>query len=232
MTEEEERLRNALRHFAATDDYRSLRHVGIKGGFAYASDGRIAVKWKMDYPPEDYLPDGFPADKIDGLLEEAMPPESWFRMDMVKYAEAEKPFLEKYRKERNEAVSGERDRFKRCRCPSCGEDLCWDAYSDILIEESEMGSPYIPTVRDIIYPVRFVFGEEPREKTYVNFGFILTVVKTLGEDVMFGQERDQNDQCQGRIVFKSEDGKASGILMPLRVEGADGSEHEIRMVQA
>lgn len=232
MTEEEERLRNVLRHFTCTENYRTLSRVCIKGGFAYASDGRIAVKWEMDDPPEDDVLDGFPVDRIDKILNDAMPPESWCRMDMAKCSEVEKLFLEEYREERSKAVSDNRDRYKRCCCPSCGEDLCWDAHSDSLVEESEMESPDIPTVRDITYPVRFVFGEEPQEKTYVNFGFILTVVKTLGEDVMFGQERAQNDKRLRLIVFKSKDGKASGVLMPLRVEGADGSEHEIRMVQA
>ena len=213
------RVCNNLRHFAASEERKTLRKVCVKAGCAYVSDGRIAVKWQFAKPEdvEDDVPEGYPLDSMQNILSAAGSAPSWHKIEMPYYRAAEKLFLEEFNKERAKSNREYRDRYKRVTCPCCNEDLYWDTWDDgklVKEDEKEVESPMKP--RDHQFPVVLVFGEESKEKMIVNFGYLLTIVMALGADILFGMESCRNGGTP-KLLFRSKDGSVEGVLMPLHV---------------
>lgn len=228
------RVCDRLRHFAALPERKTLSKVCVKAGCAYASDGRIAVRWQFAKPEdvEDDVPDGFPLEIMTRIFAKSWSDESWHRIEMPYYREAEKTFLEEFRKARAEIERVDRDRYKKVVCPCCNEDLYWDTFYEKLVKEDEMevASPMKPI--DHQFPVVLVFGEGFEKKMLVDFGYLLTIFMALGDDILFGMQHVKNVDTPN-LLFRSKDGSIEGVLMPLRV--VDDSDlkgkHEIVMVR-
>ena len=228
------RVCDSLRHLAAPPERRTLGKICVKAGCAYVTDGRVAVKWQFAAPGavEDDIPDGYPLDSMTKIIAEAGPAERWHKIEMPYYRAAEKPFLEEFSKERAKSEREASDRYKQVVCPQCNEDLYWDTWSEKLVNEYDMEvvSPMKP--RDHLFPVVLVFGEGFEKKMIVNFGYLLTIVMALGDDILFGMESVKNGDTS-KLLFKSKDGSIEGVLMPLRAVGESDlkGKHEIVMAR-
>lgn len=222
-----------LRHFAASKERKTLSKVCVKAGCAYVSDGRIAVKWQFAKPEdvEDDVPEGYPLDSMQNILSATGSAPGWHKIEMVCYRSVEKLFLEEFKKERIKSEREYRDRYTRVTCPCCNEDLYWDTWDCgklVKEDEKEVASPMKP--RDHQFPVVLAFGEESQKKMLVNFGYLLTIVTALGDDILFGMESVKSGDTP-KLLFRSKDGSIEGVLMPLRVVGDFDlkGKHEIVM---
>lgn len=229
-------VRNRLRHFVDWDEIRSISKICVKDGCAYATDGRVAVRWRFADcgDAENDEPDNYPTDRVDSIIGEGKNLPCWYRIDMTHYGREKTPFLEKYENERAKDQREASERYKLVQCPSCGDYLYWDTWEDKLVEDSELEVAPPLNPRDMVFPVSLVFAGDCQERILVNFGYLLTIVMALGEDILFcvNNKKDLGQDVQ-RLFFRSADGSVNGVLMPLRVDGSEhDKKHEISMVRA
>lgn len=223
-----------LRHFVA-EYHKTLSKVCVKAGCAYVSDGRIAIRWQFTKPEnvKDDVPKGYPLDSMTKIIAEAETAERWHRIEMPYYRAAEKPFLEEFNEERAKSEREYRDRYKRTVCPCCSEDLWWDTWIDKLVKEDDKEVASTMKPKDHQFPVVLVFGEDSEKKMLVNFGYLLTIVMALGNDILFGMETCKISDTP-KLLFRSKDWSIEGVLMPLHVSSDFDlkGKHEIVMACA
>lgn len=214
-----EEAKKLVRMFADRNTARTLSKVAVKNGFAYASDGRVGVKVKVDGQCEDDVPESWPVKALDGIIEGSFDPDpKWFRIEGYHFQEMVKNLVEK----RNDLVSENerdmRDRYKDVICPECGEHLYYDENEEKLVDEKEELDDVL--FHDVKMGTVLVFGKE-ESRIPVGFGYVYEVMSKIEGacgGVLFAKEdvSGKKGDVSSKLLFKSEDGSVRGVLMPLR----------------
>ena len=204
--------------FADRDTARALSKVVVKDGFAYASDGRLGVKVKVDGQCEDDVPENWPVKPLGDIIEGAFNPDpKWFRIEGDHLREMVNKLVVK----RNDLVKDNerdmRDRYKEVVCPECGRCLYYDKNEEKLVgEKDELDDVQFHEVR---METALVFGEGG-SRLPVGFGYVYEILSRIEGScggVMFAKEDmagKKRDIC--KLLFRSGDGSVMGVLMPLR----------------
>lgn len=215
MTVEE--AKEKLAHFKIRDGSSTcLAEVRPNGNFAYASDGRIAFRASVDHEV-DKDSDSFPFKQIDELVQCVDGASQWMAMDREKFMEVGKLFLQALRDYEVEQRRDIRERYKRCNCPRCGEDLYWDNDCDKLVEQKDLEQVDHNPI-NVDFPVRLNL----QDGMYLDvaFGYLYLIVKAFGKEVLFSHEIVKEGDISPLLV-KTSDGAVKGVLMPLRATEED-----------
>ena len=212
MTVEE--AKDMLAHFASKDSNRSINKVRTLGKMAYATDGRIAFRAELDSEAEPDV-DGFPVKAIDELMEcvDAVCDKDWMAMDWDKFMKVGEMFLQAFR----DYEVGQRDdirrRYRRCKCPCCGNYVYWDDDCDDLVELEDVEDVDSHPAH-VDFPVRLNL----QDGTFLDvaFGYLFLIRKAFGEEVLFSREI-VNDGDIARLLLKTKNGEVKGVMMPLRI---------------
>ena len=187
-----------------------LARVDFKGGFAYATDKRIAVRVQtytiQENPSEDY-----PFEKLDEIVSKVDSTDSWFKIDKDKFEGLTKIFLEKVASEAEENAYENSGRYVSVDCPHCGEPVFFDLEKNILVEEMER-APF--DLKIVPFYGRLKMGEK---HVNIGFGYLYTACRSFDEEgLMFSVVKGQDNIDW--LAMKTANGLAKAILMPLTVE--------------
>lgn len=209
-----------LANFASRDkERRSINHIVTKGTFVYATDGRIAFRAEVGEVPDNS--EGFPTQAIDDYADIVKGSTGWMELDWAQFDKLCEGFMKALSDYIKEQESEIRKRYIRTYCPTCGGEMYWDGYMQKLVGIDEIeGADHSPGHVD--YPVILNLQEVSgcKMRLLVNFGYLYLVRKAFGQDVVFSCEVVKSSGI-ARLLMKTKDGKYHGIMMPLRIEGAD-----------
>lgn len=192
---------------------KNIKNVAFRGGKAYACNGSIAVVADVSGEIPDEIED-FPYDSVDRFFKNGWKPSSWYRIGIEQAKPHFDKLMERVRKERSNDLYDWNGRYKPVSCPSCGEELWWDTWSDELVTERE---EYIPIeFESLDMNTEVSFGGAMT--LVVKFGYVYKLMKALGEDVLFSHSELDDKPV---VLVKSADGSIRAILCPCRVEGDD-----------
>lgn len=213
-----EKAEEKLKCFMSGEERASIHAVVIKGGHAYATDGRILVRIKLDGEVGDRIPESYPK-SFENVMSEAYFGDDWFTIDHGQFVEQAKVLMKKRNDQIEEDRRDYRDRYKEAVCPECGSVVYFDKYSDSLVGQREEFA--YAEMRHVQFPVWFVFGSYT---CYANLGYVATVIREFGEDAMFAVNPTDK---QGKLSFKKDD--MHGILMPLRTDGSINDDNQVKI---
>ncbi len=204
--------------FADRDTARILSRVAVKNGFAYASDGRLGIKVKLDGPCEEEVPESWPAKALDDIIEGSFNPETkWFRIGGDHLQEMVKKLIGKRKDLVIDNERDMRDRYKEVVCPDCGSYVYYDKNEEKLVDEKDELDDV--QFHEVKMETRLVFGEGG-SRIPVGFGYVYEILSriegTCGCVLFAKQDTDGKKGEISKLLFKSEDGSVRGVLMPLR----------------
>ena len=197
--------------------YEALHKVAIKDGFAYATDGRIAMRVRVQTidgdcdASHDSVPEDYPIDSLDTYMKN-LPSHGWRRIavDGDNWRRLTTKLENTVKRKRNEAERERHDRYVMERCPCCGEYVYYDKEEERLVEEQDIEEAENIDWRDVDIPVEVDLGNET---VFVNFGFLWEAKQILGGiEVCKGGDR--------MIGIRLGDG--IGVIATLRAEEIDG----------
>ena len=210
--------------FVCREQRRSISTIIVKDGIAYATDGRLLVYEKLDEPHEDVVKreDGetLLVDSVIAFCKYPQNAKKWYSISMdTKWIDD--ILSEKFKAEVQLNDRNYREHYKLVRCPKCGDDIWFDTFEERLIDMPEPKD--VIEIRDVRVNAHIVLGDNDIS---VNYAYIFLLTK-MYEGVMFscGYVKE-NDKTI--IFFRTKDGKAGGVLMPLYVPEGDTLGHEIR----
>lgn len=191
-----------LKPFVSTNEYPNhIKAVAFADGYGYSTDGRIAVRVEI---PADHtaVPQDFPLDSVKNIICDGIDKvQQWHLMDMAVFMELAEEFKAKYDSRVGEDRSDFRNRYTEVRCPCCGSYVYWDSDFERLVEDKEEYKVKAPRDMDIQAFVKF----DDDLAGIVNFGYIYSIVKALGAELLWGCKKNGN--ASSYLVFKSLDGK-------------------------
>lgn len=213
--------------------------VAVRGGKAYATDGRMAVEHVLEGEAADSS-GNYPFDAIVKFLSLGDNAE-WYKSASTDIECFEKKMMEIRREADAERRQHARDRYEACRCPSCGADLFWDEDMERLVDEDGREENEFADFRDYDLPVNIPFKDGDIN---INFAYLEQFMKVFGRDVQLAiaYDGETKEEHYKRLMLKTGDGLTRAILMPLRacghkdfkpsdvlhvfaVEGTDGSSN-------
>jgi hypothetical protein len=204
--------------FADGNRNKTLSKVAVKNGFAYASDGRLGVKVRVDGQCEDDVPESWPVKSLGDIIEGSFNPDpKWFRIGGDHLQEMVKKLVGKRNDLLRENERDMRDRYKEVICPECGSYLYYDKNEEKLVDEKEEldGVQF----HEVKMETLLVFGEGG-SRIPVGFGYVYEIMSRIesacGGILFAKQETDGKNGDIRKLLFKSEDGSVTGVLMPLR----------------
>lgn len=204
--------------FADRDAARTLSKVAVKDGFAYASDGKLGVKVKVDSQCEDDVPENWPVKPLGDIIEGSFnPAPKWFRIGGYHLQEMVKKLVEKRDDLVRDNERDMRDRYEEVICPECGSCLYYDKNEEKLVDKKEELDDVL--FHEVNMETVLVFGEGG-SRIPVCFGYVYEIISRIEGvcgGVLFAKEDmsgEKNDIC--KLLFKSEDGNVHGVLMPRR----------------
>lgn len=201
---------------------RALGKVVTKDGIAYVTDGRVGFLYKDDAgelaaSPEEHLEE-YPVVSLARIVDKSVGDGEAFGWRVLCHgeegktiADLEKKFAEAYQNAKVDARRSFRSRYTEVSCPCCGATLYWDSDDDRLVSEEwlDEDKPEDVTFRDVSIPVWVEFGGE---RVLVNYAYLHVIGQVFG-DLLMSHDGD------GKIVFRSRDGRVKGTVMPLRCSG-------------
>lgn len=202
----------------------SISTIIVKDGIGYATDGRLLVYEKLDEPHEDVVTreDGkiLPVEKVIVFSKYPQNAKKWHSISMdTKWIDD--ILSEKFRAEVQLNDRNYRERYKPMRCPSCGDDIWFDTFEERFTDKPEPKD--VIEIRDVSVKAHIVLGDDDIS---VNYAYIFLLTKMYeGVEFSCGYVKE-NDKTI--IFFRTKDGKAGGVLMPLYVSEGDALGHEIR----
>ena len=160
--------------------------IAIKNGYAYASDGHIAVRCRVEMPDGqpcdstyDDCPKEYPIEPLGMLLDGTtvkkwmvLPTESQDWYSLVEELEKE------IEKKKAKAVEERESRYKPEECPCCGETIYYDKSEYKLVNEEDVPNPEDIDYRATLIPVEVVIDDE---SVVVDFGYLWAVYTVLGK---------------------------------------------------
>jgi hypothetical protein len=207
--------KDKLDNFKSRDKSRTiLKDVHLNGNFAYVSNGRIAFRASVDHEV-DKDSDGFPFKAIDEFAQCVDGAIKWMEMDLDQFMKVGEMFLQALRAYEVEQSNNIRSRYKRCQCPSCGDDVYWDDDCDELVEFEDL-EDVDSHPSSVYFPVRLNL----QDGMYIDvaFGYLYLIRKAFGTEVLFSKEVLKKGGLP-RLFIKTSDDSVKGVLMPLRETG-------------
>ena len=201
---------HALGLFAARDG-RSIKNIAILDGFAYATDGRIAIKMKLGDLRRNEVPNNYPIDKLKSILNDADECNATNVIADEDFKPIDDGFMQYARGERNQHNRDYLERYKAMVCPCCGGTVYFDNEKDKLLEEMEPQDKF--DIRDVRKSIELDFGDE---KVYVGMSYLHMIIAVFNNDynLRFAPCK-VNDEKRKLLCFKSTDGDLTGVLMPM-----------------
>lgn len=202
----------------------SISTIIVKDGIGYATDGRLLVYEKLDEPHEDVVTreDGkiLPVDRVIAFSKYPQNAKKWYSISMDT-KRIDDILSEKFRAEVQLNDRNYREHYKLMRCPSCGDDIWFDTFEERFTDEPEPKD--VIEIRDVSVKAHIVLGDDDIS---VNYAYIFLLTKMYeGVEFSCGYVKE-NDKTI--IFFRTKDGKAGGVLMPLYFSEGDSLGHEIR----
>lgn len=191
----------------------TIGKVAFRNGVGYATDGRIAVKVRIDDPDEE-IPeeDGgcFPFAKVDDLVAEAEVLGKWYRPDLAAINVIDKRFANMVHAEMIAHDQYLRERHIESVCPCCRETVWIDTENESVVKVRKEEVPFSP--KNVLLPMRMSFAADGGSCD-VGFWYVQTVLRSFG-DAIFTMDDGRHDGVH-LLMFRSRDCSAVGALMPL-----------------
>ena len=189
----------------------SIKNIAILDGFAYATDGRIAIKIKLGDLRRNEVPNNYPIDKLKSILLEADECNASGVITEEDFKPIDDVFMQYARGERNQHNRDYLERYKAMVCPCCGGTIYFDNEKDKLVEEMEPQDKF--DIRDVSKSIELDFGDE---KVYVGMSYLHMIIAVFNNDynLRFAPCK-VNDEKRKLLCFKSTDGDLTGVLMPM-----------------
>lgn len=206
-----------LENFVRNGKVRTIfSDVHLNGNFAYATDGKIALRASVDQEVKKDS-DDFPFNRIDDFVQLVYGASQWMAMDLDKFTEISGIFLKAWTDDQINQRKEITGRYKRLQCPCCGGEVYWDKHFDVLVEFDDLEEvDYNPA--NLYFPVRLNL----QDGTYLDvlFGYLFLINKAFGTEVLFSKEVAKEGDIS-RLFIKTSNGEVKGILMPLRATEDD-----------
>lgn len=201
---------HALGLFTARDG-RSIKNIAILDGFAYATDGRIAIKMKLGEQHPNEVPNNYPIDKLKSILNDADECDASGVITCENFKLIDNNFMQYARDERSRHNRDYFGRYTAMVCPSCGDTVYFDSEKNKLVEETEPQDKF--DIRDVSKSITLDFDDE---YVYVGMSYLHMIMSAFTKDynLRFAPCK-VNDENRKLLCFKSTDGDLTGILMPL-----------------
>lgn len=201
---------HALGLFASRDG-RSIKNLAIHDGFVYATDGRIAIRMKLDELRRNEVPDNYPFDKLKSIIDDADKCDVSGVITEEDFNPIDDGFMREARGERNRQNRDYLDRYVSLVCPCCGDIVYLDHDYDKLVEEMEPQDKF--DIRDVSKSITLDFGDE---KVYVGMSYLHMIIAAFSKDynLRFAPCK-VNAENRKLLCFKSTDGDLVGCLMPV-----------------
>ena len=184
----------------------TIGRVAFRNGFGYATDGRIAVKVRIDDPDEE-IPeeDGgcFPFTKVDDLVADAEVLDKWYRPDSTSIEVIDKMFAKKVHAETVAHDKYLRERYIESVCPCCGNTVWYDTENESVVAVRKDDAPFSP--KNILLPMRMSFAADDGSCD-VGFYYVQTVLRSF-EDALFAMDDWRHDGVH-LLMFRSRDCEA------------------------
>jgi len=228
-----------MKVMARQESEKGIGLVAVRGGKAYATDGRIAVEHVLEGDAEDSS-GAYPFDAIVKFLSLG-DNVKWYKPAPTDVESFEKKMVEIRREADAKRRQHARDRYEACRCPNCGADLFWDEDFERLVDEDGREANEIADFRDYELPVNIPFKDGDLN---INFVYLEQFMKVFGRDIQLAiaYDGEAKEAYYKRLMLKTGDGLTRAILMPYRAwpekdfkssavlhvfaaEGADGSSN-------
>lgn len=197
----------AFKRFTSREEWRTYHEVAIFDGVVYATDGRIVLAGKLKASFPDSVPDKFPLEVLNEIVEVANTVPRFWALNQHDFTLCDGEFIERLDKQRLDDIREHRARYTEFSCPCCGDTLYWDnieeevvrAKSDLKATES----------RDVEISTRVHFPE--KRSAIVNLCYLHMLLQNLnGIGIVFGLGKDDKI-----LYFRSADGSVYGALMTL-----------------
>lgn len=208
---------HALGLFTSRVSSRSIRNIAILDGFAYATDGCIAIKIKLGEQHPNEVPNNYPIYKLKSVLDDADQYDASGVITDKDFKPIDDGFMQYAR---GECIQHSRDYFERYTlmvCPCCGVTVYLDHEKNELVEEMEPQDKF--DIRDVRKSIALDFGDE---KVCVNMSYLHMIIAAFNKDYSL-RFAPCKVNCENRklLCFKSTDGDLTGVLMPMYcIDGA------------
>ena len=219
MTDKTRDTKEALKPFVRKDGFGSTKEVAIAGGYAYATDGRVAVKVKIDEGQPDDLPKDFPLKSLTDIVEDAKSKANLryklSRDRIASYIEDYKADFKKWmQKEQRDRRQWRLD-LEEATCPCCGASLYIDG--DRLLTEDELDEEeeeYSIKPEWHEWPVLLRLGRAEGDMAHFQFRFIKDLLDLSPEWKVGGVDRNEDGTIK-MLYGESADGEKQFVMMPL-----------------
>lgn len=197
-------------------DRPALEKVAVRGQKAYVTDGAIGIVVKLPDPQVDDVPVDYPLDNLAEIINEAKPCTAFKFLNAAKFLDVDNAFSFKLAELREDARREFEDRFKRCFCPHCGNDVYFDEDTEYLFDEEDVQEQSEIGEMDVNLSVPIRFSDAKSDWCIlVNFRYLHVLCDIYGRHgVRFAL--GENRGGKRVLCFESEYGSMKGVLMPVR----------------
>ena len=228
MTDKTRDTKEALKPFVRKDGFNSVSEVAITGGYAYATDGRVAVKVKVDEELPDGLPKDFPLKSLNEILDDAKSRANLryklSRDGIAAYIEAYKADFKRWMNKERETRRLWREGLEVAKCPCCGAYLYIDG--DELLTEDELAQK---EKEDAINPewhewvCLLRLGEGDGNTAHFQFRFIKDLLDLSPEWKVGGVYRNE-DGTINMLYGEATDGEKRFVVMSMVISTSSKKE--------
>lgn len=160
-------------------DRHSIKYIAILDGCAYVTDGRIAIKMKLDEQHPNEVPESYPIANMESIIDDAEKCNSSGVISDSDFKKIDDDFMQYARSERSQYSRNYLERYTEMACPCCGDTVYFDCETNKLVEEMEPQDRF--DIRDVSSSITLDFDER---KIYVGMSYLHMIFEAFGKNTV------------------------------------------------